>query len=103
MNNHWHQLEFFNPVLRSRNHTRSNHAKRNGNATSLTPKDNRIRIWLVQRGGAPLPDLLLARRTLGELQLDAADLDLFTFRLSVARSRAAGELPPFPDSAPHVP
>ncbi|HXX30542.1 MAG TPA: TolC family protein [Myxococcaceae bacterium] len=57
----------------------------------------------VQRGGAPLPDLLLARRTLGELQLDAADLDLFTFRLSVARSRAAGELPPFPDSAPHVP
>jgi len=57
----------------------------------------------VQRGGAPLPDLLLARRTLGELQLDAADLDLFAFRLSVARSRAAGELPPFPEAAPHVP
>jgi cobalt-zinc-cadmium efflux system outer membrane protein len=57
----------------------------------------------VQRGGAPLADLLLARRTLGELRLDEADLDLFTFRLSVARSRAAGELPPFPETAPHVP
>lgn len=57
----------------------------------------------VTRGGAPLPDLLLARRTLGELQLDAADLDLFSFHLSVARARAAGEVPHLPEDAPHVP
>lgn len=57
----------------------------------------------VTRGGAPLPDLLLARRTLGDLQLDAADLDLFAFHLTVAQARAAGELPPLPESIPHVP
>jgi cobalt-zinc-cadmium efflux system outer membrane protein len=57
----------------------------------------------VTRGGAPLPDLLLARRTLGELQLDAADLDLFSFHLSVARARSAGEVPPLPEDAPYVP
>ncbi len=57
----------------------------------------------VTRGGAPLPDLLLARRTLGDLQLDAADLDLFAFHLTVAQARAAGELPPLPESVPHVP
>jgi cobalt-zinc-cadmium efflux system outer membrane protein len=57
----------------------------------------------VTRGGAPLPDLLLARRTLGELRLDAADLDLFSFHLSVAHARAAGEVPPLPEDAPHVP
>jgi len=57
----------------------------------------------VTRGGAPLPDLLLARRTLDELQLDAADLDLFSFHLAVARARTAGELPPLPENAPHVP
>jgi cobalt-zinc-cadmium efflux system outer membrane protein len=57
----------------------------------------------VTRGGAPLPDLLLARRTLGDLQLDAADLDLFAFHLTVAQARAAGELPSLPESIPHVP
>ncbi len=57
----------------------------------------------VTRGGAPLPDLLLARRTLGGLQLDAADLDLFAFHLTVAHARAAGELPPLPENVPHVP
>jgi outer membrane protein, heavy metal efflux system len=57
----------------------------------------------VTRGGAPLPDLLLARRTLGDLQLDAADLDLFAFHLTVAHARAAGELPPLPENLPHVP
>ena len=57
----------------------------------------------VTRGGAPLPDLLLARRTLGDLQLDAADLDLFAFHLTVAHARAAGELPPLPENVPHVP
>ena len=48
----------------------------------------------VRSGGAPLPDLLLARRTLYELLLDAADLDQFTFHLSITRSRTAGEIPP---------
>ena len=57
----------------------------------------------VARGGAPLPDLLLARRTLGDLQLDAADLDLFAFHLTVAQARAAGELPPLPENIPNVP
>jgi cobalt-zinc-cadmium efflux system outer membrane protein len=57
----------------------------------------------VTRGGAPLPDLLLARRTLDELQLDAADLDLFSFHLAVTRARTAGELPPLPENVPHVP
>ena len=50
----------------------------------------------VARGGAPLPDLLLARRTLGELLLDGASLDLDAFRLDTARARleAAGPAAP---------
>jgi cobalt-zinc-cadmium efflux system outer membrane protein len=51
---------------------------------------------IVKRGGAPLPDLLLARRTLGEVTLDAVDLDLNAFVLSVAQARVlgAGPIPP---------
>lgn len=44
----------------------------------------------VAQGGAPLQELLLARRTLGELLIDAAELDLETFRLSLARARLGG-------------
>jgi outer membrane protein, heavy metal efflux system len=50
----------------------------------------------VRRGGAPLPDLLLARRTLGELAAEAADLDLSAFLLASAEARLRGEGPPVP-------
>ncbi|XXF79180.1 TolC family protein [Myxococcaceae bacterium GXIMD 01537] len=50
----------------------------------------------VRVGGASLAELLLARRTYGELLLHAADLDLTAFRLSlgVERARAAGPQAP---------
>jgi outer membrane protein, heavy metal efflux system len=47
----------------------------------------------VAAGGAPLQDLLLARRTLGELLGDAADLDLAAFETSLALLRATGSSP----------
>lgn len=47
----------------------------------------------VAAGGAPLQDLLQARRTLGELLGDAADLDLAAFETSLALLRAAGNSP----------
>ena len=47
----------------------------------------------VTAGGAPLQDLLQARRTLGELLEDAADLDLASFETSLALLRAAGTSP----------
>ncbi len=47
----------------------------------------------VQSGAAPLQDLLAARRTLGELLEDSADLDLAAFEIAVAISRIAGPLP----------
>ena len=50
----------------------------------------------VQRGGASVQDLLLARRTLGELVLDKSDLDLAVFHLAVLRSRVSGLSPPLP-------
>jgi cobalt-zinc-cadmium efflux system outer membrane protein len=50
----------------------------------------------VQRGGAGLQDLLLARRSLGELVLDKSDLDLAVFRLGVVRSRISGLSPSLP-------
>jgi cobalt-zinc-cadmium efflux system outer membrane protein len=50
----------------------------------------------VQRGAAPLQELLLTRRTYGELLLDASELDLSAFQLANARARAGGETPPVP-------
>jgi len=50
----------------------------------------------VQRGGASLQDLLLARRTLGELLLDSADLDLQAFQISSATARNGAAGPPLP-------
>jgi outer membrane protein, heavy metal efflux system len=47
----------------------------------------------VAAGGAPLQDLFQARRTLGELLGDAADLDLAAFETSLALLRAAGNSP----------
>jgi hypothetical protein len=47
----------------------------------------------VTAGGAPIQDLLQARRTLGELPQDAADLDLANFEVSPALMRAAGNSP----------
>lgn len=50
----------------------------------------------MKAGGTSLQDLLFARRTYGQLLLDAADLDLNAFRLSIGleRLRAAGPQPP---------
>lgn len=50
----------------------------------------------VKAGGAVLQDLLLARRTLGELLLSAADLDATAYKNRVALARVVGELPPLP-------
>ena len=47
----------------------------------------------VTAGGAALQDLLQARRTLGELLADAADLELASFETSLALLRAAGTSP----------
>lgn len=51
---------------------------------------------LVARGGAALPDLLLARRTLGELVAESADLELSAFILAIAEARLRGDGPPSP-------
>jgi outer membrane protein, heavy metal efflux system len=50
----------------------------------------------VRAGGASLQELLLTRRSYGQLLLEAADLDLSAFRLAVEldRTRAAGPRPP---------
>lgn len=44
----------------------------------------------VAQAGAPLQELLLVRRTLGELLIDATELDLEAFRLSLIRARLGG-------------
>jgi cobalt-zinc-cadmium efflux system outer membrane protein len=51
---------------------------------------------IVRRGGAPLQDLLLARRTWGELTLDATEMALSAHQLANAVSRARGEGPQVP-------
>ncbi|MFZ5445201.1 MAG: TolC family protein [Myxococcota bacterium] len=51
----------------------------------------------VGRGAAPLQDLIIARRTLEELSIDALDLEFDTFKLTVTRGRLAGSVPPLPD------
>jgi outer membrane protein, heavy metal efflux system len=50
----------------------------------------------VQQGGASLSELLLARRTLGELLLDSADVQLLSFHVAagLARNGATGPVPP---------
>ncbi len=48
----------------------------------------------VQAGGASLQDVLQARRALGELLEDAADLDLSAFQVALAIQRIAAPLPP---------
>ena len=50
----------------------------------------------VTRGGATLQDLILARRTLEELFIDALDLELATYKLSITRARLSGVVPPLP-------
>lgn len=50
----------------------------------------------VTRGAAPLQELLLARRTLAELLLTAAELDRTSFHLHVARARLTRPLDAFP-------
>ena len=52
------------------------------------------------RGGAGLQDLLLARRSLGELTQEAADLDLQMFQLRLQRARSLGAAPPVPRRNP---
>jgi hypothetical protein len=50
----------------------------------------------VQQGGASLGELLLARRTLGELLLDATDVQLLSFRVAAELGRAGAVGPPPP-------
>ncbi len=50
----------------------------------------------VQQGGASIGELLLARRTLGELLLDAADVQLLSFRVSAELGRVGAVGPPPP-------
>ncbi|MFT3711337.1 MAG: TolC family protein [Archangium sp.] len=51
----------------------------------------------VTRGGAPVQDLILARRTYEELSIDALDLELATSRLALSRARLSGATPPVPE------
>lgn len=46
--------------------------------------------------GAPLQDLLLARRTLEELNVSSADVDLLVFETSTELERTVGAEPPAP-------
>ena len=50
----------------------------------------------VARGASPLQDLIIARRTLEELSIDALDLELAAFKLSITRARLSGVVPPLP-------
>jgi cobalt-zinc-cadmium efflux system outer membrane protein len=50
----------------------------------------------MKAGGVALQDLLLARRTYGQLLLEGADLDLTAFRLSLELERAGAEGPSGP-------
>ena len=50
----------------------------------------------VGRGAAALQDLIVARRTLEELSIDALDLELAAFKLSITRARLSGVVPPLP-------
>jgi cobalt-zinc-cadmium efflux system outer membrane protein len=52
---------------------------------------------VVAQGGASLNELLLARRSLGELLLDDADVRLRAFRIASARARIGTAGPPAPD------
>jgi outer membrane protein, heavy metal efflux system len=52
----------------------------------------------VKAGGAALQDLLLARRTYGELLLHAADLDQTAYRLTLAIDRTSAAGPRAPDT-----
>ncbi|WP_223642408.1 TolC family protein [Corallococcus sp. EGB] len=52
----------------------------------------------VKAGGAALQDLLLARRTYGELVLHAADLDQTAYHLTIAIARASAAGPRAPDT-----
>jgi len=55
----------------------------------------------VRQGGTPLTELLLARRGYGELLLDAADVQLQSFRVGAALGRNGPSGPPAPaDLAP---
>lgn len=50
----------------------------------------------VGRGAGSLQDLILARRTLEELSIDALDVELASFKLSITRARLSGVVPPLP-------
>lgn len=52
----------------------------------------------VRRGGAPLQELLLARRAQSELELEAAEAELDAFRAALALARLAGSAPVLPDN-----
>jgi cobalt-zinc-cadmium efflux system outer membrane protein len=54
----------------------------------------------VTRGAAPLQELLLARRTLAELVLTAAELDRSVFHLRLARARLSSSLDSLPELKP---
>jgi cobalt-zinc-cadmium efflux system outer membrane protein len=54
----------------------------------------------VSRGAAPVQELLLARRSLAELLLTAADLDRALFHAHVSRARLGNSLDALPELAP---
>lgn len=57
----------------------------------------------VTRGAAPLPELLLARRTYSELVLTTNDLDRAFARIQVGQARVTGAGLPLPGELPHDP
>jgi len=57
----------------------------------------------VKAGGAPLADLLVARRSLNELLTDASDVDRSVFEASLAISRISGARAPSPPATQDLP
>jgi len=57
----------------------------------------------VRQGGTSLSELLLARRSLGELVLDDADVELLAFRVDAALARNGAAGPPAPPDLAPVP
>lgn len=71
-------------------------ARLRGNTLPLAKKIVDRLSEAVGRGAADLQDLILARRNLEELSIDALDVELAAFKLSITRARLSGVVPPLP-------
>jgi cobalt-zinc-cadmium efflux system outer membrane protein len=80
-------------LLRQMDELRARRARTRGNSLPMAKGIVERIAKAVGAGGAPMQDLLQARRTLGELLADAADLDFASFETSLALLRTTGTAP----------